>query len=187
MTLLPTTGTTVTTVHDGRFTAEIDDERVLFLVGMRINRFRAVRSWAPVVAAMPRMVRELATAPELGFLDARTYVSGRVILVVQYWASVEQLHRFATDTELTHLPAWRRFNRRVAAHRGDVGIFHETYRVTSGSHELLYADMPTFGLALAGRHLAADRIGRSARRRLARRGADDPVVAAPAEPAQGGA
>jgi hypothetical protein len=173
----------VTTVHPGRFAADLDaDERVVFLIGTRINRPRAVRSWLPVVAAMPRMLRELAADPDLGLLDARTYVSGRVILVVQYWTSVEQLQRFATDPDHEHLPAWRTYNRRVQAHRGDVGIFHETYRITAGGYESLYADMPRFGLAAAARHVPADRLGRSADRRLRRQGTDTPTVAAPAEP-----
>lgn len=171
----------MTTVHPGRFAADLDDDRVVFLIGTRINRLRAVRSWLPVVVAMPRMLRELLAAPDLGLLDARTFVSGRVILVVQYWGSVEQLQRFATDPDHHHLPAWRAFNRRVAARRGDVGIFHETYRVTAGSYETLYADMPTFGLAAATHHVPADRLGRSARRRLSRQGSDEPAVASPAE------
>lgn len=171
----------MTTVHPGRFAADLDDEVVVFLIGTRINRLRAVRSWAPVVAAMPRMLRELLSAPELGLLDARTYVSGRVVLVVQYWTSVDHLQRFATDPDHHHLPAWRAYNRRVAAHPGDVGIFHETYRVAAGGYESLYGDMPRFGLAAAARHVPADRLGRSARRRLLRDGPDQPAVAAPGE------
>jgi hypothetical protein len=175
----------VTTVHPGRFAADLDQDLVVFLIGTRINRLRAVRSWAPVVAAMPRMLRELLDEPQLGLLGARTFVSGRTILVVQYWASIEQLQRFATAPDHEHLPAWRAFNRRVADRRGDVGIFHETYRVSAGSYESLYADMPVFGLAAASRHVPADRLGRSARRRLLREGADAPAVDAPS--ATGGA
>jgi hypothetical protein len=172
----------VTTVHPGRFTADLDaDERVVFLIGTRINRLRAVRSWAPVVAAMPRMLRELEAEPELGLLGARTYVSGRVVLVVQYWASTDHLERFATAADRTHLPAWRAYNQRARSSGGAVGIFHETYRITPGSYETVYGQMPSFGLAAATRHVPADRIGRSARRRLRRAGADEPAVAAPDE------
>lgn len=164
-----------TTVHPGRSSADLDDERVVFLIGMRINRIRSVRAWVPTFAAMPRMLAELARHPELGMLDARTYVSGRTILVVQYWRSADDLRRFAADRDLPHLPAWRAFNRRSAG-SGAVGIFHETYRVTRGSYETLYSDMPAFGLALASTRVPADQLGRSARRRLTRVGDDAPVV-----------
>ena len=165
-----------TVVHPGRFSADLgDEERVVFLIGMRINRLRALRAWLPVVVAMPRMLVELQRHPELGLVDARTYVSGRTVLVVQYWRSVEQLQRFATDRDLPHLPAWRAFNRRSAG-TGAVGIFHETYRVTPGSYETLYADMPVHGLAHVGTHLRADAIGRTAAQRLARTAPHEPVV-----------
>ena len=165
-----------TTVHDGRFSADLDaDERVVFLIGMRINRMRALRSWLPVLAAMPRMLRELAARPELGMLDARTYLSGRVVMVVQYWRSIDDLHAYARAPDHLHLPAWTAFHRAVAG-TGTVGIFHETYRVTPGSFETLYGGMPRFGLAAATRHVPADRLGRSARRRLHRGGPDVPAV-----------
>ena len=150
----------------GRYTAEVgDDGVVVFLIGMRINRLRAIRKWRPVAAAMPAMIRQLMQRPELGLLEARTFVSGRTILVVQYWRSVEQLQAFARSPEQLHLPAWRRFN---AAARGNdaVGIYHETYVVQPGQVETIYVDMPRalLGKAVAhvpvraGRHSAAARL-----------------------------
>ena len=163
-------------VHDDRYSAELDaQERILFLVGMRINRLRSVRSWVPVFAAMPRMLRELESQPELGMLGARNYVSGRVIMALQYWRSVEDLHRYARAPENLHLPAWKAFHRKAAG-SGAVGIFHETYRITAGSFETVYSGMPTFGLAAATQHVPAERLGRSAARRLRRQGADMPAV-----------
>lgn len=38
---------------EGRMTAAAEGDMVVFLIGMRINRFRALRSWLPVTAAMP--------------------------------------------------------------------------------------------------------------------------------------
>ena len=49
----------------GRQTATVDDDVVVFLIGMRINRLRRVRSWLPAFRAMPRMLRELAEDPSL--------------------------------------------------------------------------------------------------------------------------
>lgn len=144
-------------VQGGAFVAGVDsDKAVVFLIGMRINRLRRMRSWFPVFAAMPKMLRELEARPDSGLLGARTYWSGRVFLVVQYWASVEALGRYARDAEQSHQPAWAAFNRAAAA-SGDVGIFHETYEVPASGIESLYGNMPVFGLA--GAHRAVARAG----------------------------
>lgn len=156
-------------VLDGRQTADLGsrDEVVVFLIGMRINRLWQVWRWGPVLAAMPRMIIELAKDPSRGLLSRpRTFVSGRVVLVVQYWNSFEDLERYARDPKAQHLPAWRSFNRRIRDN-GSVGIFHETYRIPTANAETVYANMPAFGLAAAtcvvpvraGRHTAAARLG----------------------------
>jgi len=59
------------------------------------------------------------------------------------------------------------FNKRVGSSRGDVGIWHETYKVRAGEYECVYSGMPPFGLAKASsivdavgqRESARDRIG----------------------------
>ena len=157
------------TIHPGRFTTDLRgrDEIVVFIIGMRINHLWQVWRWLPVFAAMPRMVAELCRDPSLGLL-ARPAVclSGRVVLLVQYWRSFEDLERFARAPQGSHLVAWRDFNRRIRDN-GSVGIFHETYRVPAGGVETLYANMPVFGLAAAttqvpvgaGRQSAAARLG----------------------------
>ncbi|TGN64549.1 DUF4188 domain-containing protein [Nocardioides eburneiflavus] len=122
-------------------------EVVVFLIGMRVNRWRRVRSWWPVFVAMPRMLAELGER-DLGLLDARTYWSGRVFLVVQHWRSAAELGAYARDASLSHAPAWGAFNR-ARAGSGDVGIFHETYVVPAAGIESLYGNMPPFGLAAA--------------------------------------
>jgi hypothetical protein len=58
------------TIHPGRYTAEIEGDFVVFLIGMRLNRPWKVHRWLPVFAAMPRMLRELARDPERGLLGA---------------------------------------------------------------------------------------------------------------------
>lgn len=156
-------------VRAGRHTAEWEgrEEMVLFLIGMRINKVWQIWRWLPVLLEMPRMIIELAKDPSRGLLSRpRTMVSGRVVMVVQYWNSFDDLERYARDTEAQHLPAWRRFNRRIRDN-GSVGIFHETYRVSAADSEAVYVNMPAFGLAGAtscvpvtgGRHTAAARIG----------------------------
>ena len=61
--------------------------------------------------------------------------------------------RYARDRDARHLPAWRAFNQRVRD-SGDVGIWHETYRVRAGEYEAIYGNMPRVGLAAVGDHRA---------------------------------
>ena len=152
-------------VQKGRYTAQIEGDFVVFLIGMRFNRIFLIHKWLPVVLAMPRMMKELSQHPELGLLDARTFLSGRTLMVVQYWRSFEQLHAYAHARDKEHLPAWAEFNRRVGGN-GAVGIFHESYLVQVGGYECVYANMPRFGLAKAGKMVPA--VGRlqSAKSRL---------------------
>ncbi|HEX6875944.1 MAG TPA: DUF4188 domain-containing protein [Nocardioidaceae bacterium] len=148
-------------IQGGVFVADVAaDHAVVFVIGMRINRWRRVRSWMPVFVAMPKMLRELQDRPGSGLLGARTYWSGRVFLVVQYWASVEALGRYARDAGQSHQPAWVAFNR-AAAGSGDVGIFHETYEVPRAGVESLYGNMPEFGLAAAHASIPRARTRRS--------------------------
>ena len=130
-----------------RMTARIDGEIVVFLIGMRINRLWKVHKWLPVARAMPRMIAELAAAPEHGFLGAEQWL-GNPTIMLQYWRSFEQLERYAKNRSAQHLPAWAAFNRAVGS-GGDVGIWHETYRVRPGDYECIYNNMPLFGLARA--------------------------------------
>ena len=150
-----------------RVTAQIDGDFVLFLIGMRINTFWKIHKWLPVFRAMPAMIRELEARPESGFL-------GHVMtlgVIVQYWRSFEHLEAYARDQNQLHWPAWVDFNRRVGGSRGDVGIWHETYKVRAGEYECVYSGMPSFGLARASR--SADAVGHleSARGRLESGGA----------------
>ena len=154
-------------IRNGRFAAEIDGDFVVFLIGMRINRLLLVHKWLPVSLAMPKMLNELFRRKELGLLGARSFRSGRTVMVLQYWRSFEHLHAYAHARDMAHLPAWAEFNRRVGGN-GSVGIFHETYLVKAGEYEAVYANMPDFGLAAAGRAVPATGSRQSARSRLGR-------------------
>jgi len=145
-----------------RGTAEIDGDFVVFLIGMRINKPWKVHKWLPVFRAMPRMIAELERKPESGFLGH--VFSTKVI--VQYWRSFEHLEAYARDPDQLHWPAWTDFNKRVGRSRGDVGIWHETYRVRAGEYECVYSGMPRFGLAKASE--TVDAVGKleSARGRM---------------------
>ncbi|MBB5936202.1 DUF4188 domain-containing protein [Streptomyces zagrosensis] len=164
----------------GRVTAAAEGDVVVFLIGMRINRWRAVRHWLPVAMAMPRMLKELARERGIGLLAYRAYTAGpRTFTVVQHWESREKLLAYAAAVERHHHPAWGAFNRRARSAAGSVGIWHETYIVPAGSYESIYNAMPPIGLGeahgvepvgrrgeraadrLAGSWLRVDRFGRS--------------------------
>jgi hypothetical protein len=155
-----------------RVTAEIEGDFVVFLIGMRINRFWKPWKWLPVFFAMPKMLKELERQPESGFLGAGQYFgSPRRPMLVQYWRSFEHLESYARSKEATHWPAWVAFNRRIGS-GGDVGIWHETYLVPAGGYECVYNNMPPVGLgAVTERVPAAGRKATAASRAGLR---DDP-------------
>ncbi len=143
----------MTEVRAERLTAETDGEFFVFLIGMRINKLWKLHKWLPVARAMGRMLNELGRDRDSGFLGAESW-SGRTLVFVQYWRSFEQLEKYATDKMREHLPAWKAFNQAIGSN-GDVGIWHETYRVRPGDYECVYNNMPPFGLAKATRAVPA--------------------------------
>ncbi len=145
----------MTEICADRYTARVDKPVVLFLIGMRFNKLLAVHKWFPVAAAMPRMLAELSKKTEAGLLFYRTYHSGRIIMVQEYWESFDKLIAYAHDRSGQHFPAWAAFNRAVGKD-GSVGIWHETYLIEPGKSECLYANMPRFGLAVAAQHVKAE-------------------------------
>jgi len=151
-----------------RMTAQMEGDFCVFLIGMRINQLWKVHKWLPVARAMGRMIRELEVNPDSGFLGVESWF-GNPSIMVQYWRSFEHLEAYAKDRDQQHLPAWAEFNRRVGS-GGDVGIWHETYRVRPGDYECVYNNMPAFGLARVSRlvpatgrrQTASERLGASA-------------------------
>jgi len=125
-----------------RVTAIPEDGVVLFLVGMRINKFWAIHKWLPVMIAMPKMLREQMKNLDIGVIGTpRTFISGRLIQVQQYWKSYELLEKYAKEPSAHHLPAWRAFNK-AARNNAAVGIYHETYLINRGANENIYANVP---------------------------------------------
>ena len=148
-------------VVPGYTTAEMDGDFVVFLIGMRINKWWKLHKWVPVFTAMTPMIAELIRHTERGLLKYSTWIGPRGPLMVQYWRSVEHLEEFAKDARLPHRPAWRKYNRTVGD-GGDVGVWHETYVVRDGTFEVLYGNMPVVGLAAAGRSVPVTRGTRTA-------------------------
>ena len=154
-------------IKDKRMMSAAEGEVVVFLIGMRVNRWWKPWHWLRTGLAMPRMLRELAQHPELGLLSAEAWF-GRTTILVSYWKSMDHLLDYAKLRSAAHLPAWRAFNRHIGTN-GDVGIWHETYRVHAGDYENVYLNMPDFGLgkaagtreALGHRVSAAGRLARA--------------------------
>jgi hypothetical protein len=151
--------------YKGRYSAKLDGDFVVFLIGARINKLLLANKWLPVMRAMPRMLKELGEHPELGLLHAEYFRRGRTVMTVQYWRSFEQLHAYAHAKDKEHLPAWAEFNRLVGGN-GAVGVFHESYLVRGGEFECVYVNMPAMLMAEAGEVVTATGLRESARGRL---------------------
>jgi hypothetical protein len=152
-------------INNGRFTATLEGDYVVFLIGMRINNPLRIFQWLPVFLAMPRMLKELEAHPELGLIHSEMWLS-RTIITVQYWRSVQQLLDYSRNKSDHHLPAWAAFNESVKKGGSAVGVWHETYCMTAGKYENVYVNMPAFGLGKAGKLQPATGTMVSARSRL---------------------
>ncbi len=159
----------MTNILPGRFSADIEGDFVVFIIGMRVNRLWAVNKWLPVATAMTKMQVALANDPSTGFLSGENYFNllSKTTCSIQYWRTFDDLERFSKAPTQTHLAAWRRFNKAIGGN-GTVGIWHETYQVKANQYESVYGNMPKFGLAKAGEHVAASGVFKNARSRITR-------------------
>ena len=153
----------MTEIFIGRFTAKTDQPFVVFLIGMRINKWWRFDKWVPVAGAMTPMLTTLFTHPEKGFLHAEFYWNFTGPITVQYWRSFEELEQFARQPSEPHLEAWKKFNQAIGMD-GIVGIWHETYLVEPNKFKVFYGNMPKFGLRAAMDHREA--VGRRETARL---------------------
>lgn len=154
-------------IFNGRYTARIEGDFVVFLIGARINSWRKLPRLAWIGQANSAMYRVLEANPDYGYLGGEGFTRNffRESINVTYWRSYEHLERFARSQDDPHLEAWRRFNREIASD-GSFGIWHETYLVKASSYECVYGNMPLFGLAKATEHLPMTGRNQTARGRL---------------------
>jgi hypothetical protein len=135
-------------IRQGRWTARIDGDFVVFLIGARLSARHPVRSFKDLGGnrGMRHMLDYLMEHPEKGLLGYQANLPS--LTTVQYWRSFDHLERFARDQTDPHLAPWRAYWKRVG--RSDrTGIWHETYLVRSGEYEAVYGNMPAYGLAKA--------------------------------------
>lgn len=162
-------------IFPGRYSAQIDGDFVVFLIGARINRLWRALTFVPIARAMGRMQQELLDNPDIGCLHIENWI-GRTSISVQYWRSFEHLEAYARNPDAEHLPAWRDFNRRVRDN-GEIGIWHETYKVRAGEYESIYGNMPQFGLGVAGAHSKLGKASTAAIRSGSKQADEAPVEA----------
>ena len=157
-------------INQGRWTAQIEGDFVVFLIGARVQAshpLRSLRDLGGFRRGMPGMLKYLSQHPEKGFLGYQQLGIGTAN--VQYWRSFADLERFAKNEDDPHLAPWRAYWKRVG--RSDrTGIWHETYLVRAGEYEAIYGNMPPFGLGKATRleRLGSDSTARARLRSVAR-------------------
>jgi hypothetical protein len=133
-------------IHSGRRSADRAGGVAVFVIGMRVNRWHRPDAWLPALLAMGPMLAELYRDPASGFLGHRTMLGAGGPVLMQYWRSTGDVHRYARDLDRRHRPAWAAFYARGRRAPGAVGIWHELYDVPAGAHESTYRDMPLTGL-----------------------------------------
>ena len=134
-------------INQGRRTARIEGDFVVFLIGARLDKLHPIRSLRDLggMRGMPYMLKYLSERPEKGLLGFETY---GLTMNVQYWRSFEHLERFAKDDGDPHLKVWRNYWKRVGKDPRS-GIWHETFLVRTGEYEAIYGNMPPHGLGRA--------------------------------------
>jgi hypothetical protein len=135
-------------IKQGRWTATIEGDFVVFLIGARLSARHPVRSFRDLGGnrGMRHMLDYLMEHPEKGLLGYQSNLPS--LTTVQYWRSFEHLEKFAANEDDPHLAPWRAYWKRVG--RGTrTGIWHETYLVRAGEYEAIYGNMPAYGLGKA--------------------------------------
>lgn len=134
-------------VRRGRWTADIEGDFVVFIIGARANKpWQLLRIFRDLGGrrGMNHMLKYLIDHPEKGLLGFERMG----IVTVQYWRSFAHLEAFARNADDPHLSAWRTYWKRVG--RDDrSGIWHETFLVRDGEYEAVYGNMPPKGLGRA--------------------------------------
>lgn len=133
-----------------RMAAEIDGDFVIYINGMRLNKFRAVHKYLRAGLEAAKMFEELEKDPDSGFLGyVPAYMGLRSGAAIQYWRSLEDIRRFAHDPDDRHVPAWQWYNEEVGAN-GELGFWAELYVIEDGNYETFYRNMHPVGLGEIG-------------------------------------
>lgn len=129
------------TIENGRLCSQNDQDIVVFLIGAKINKWWLLPFALPVLIRMRSMQKELLDDPQSGLLGLQSFGS----MDVQYWRSVEDLHKYAEAADKHHKPTWKKFYQKLFRN-ASVGVWHETFIVSKGHYESIYVNMPRLGL-----------------------------------------
>ena len=153
-------------VQQGRWTAELDGDFVVFLIGAMVHDPAVATEASGLLMAMADMLDELEGDPSQGLLGYTRHGEAGSGVLVQYWRSFEALEAYSRNPGARHAPVWRAWNRLAAEDRGAAGIWHETFKVNAGSYEAIYQNTPVMGLQKAGRPITVSEAKDTARARL---------------------
>lgn len=135
-------------INKDRLLPAFRDDFVLFIFGIRINKYWMPHKWIPVLSAFNKMLKELSEQPQHGLLAADLW-RGNPRVSIQYWRSYDELTDYARNKAAKHFPAWFQFNNDISP-SGAVGLWHETYVIKQGNYEAVYKNVPQLGLGSAG-------------------------------------
>lgn len=127
-----------------RYSATLDGDFVLFIVGMRINRLCAIHIWPAILLRALRIIRS-ATPGANGLLSREIVISGKGIALITYWDDFDQWEEFG-NSDNHHRSSWKYFYERVINSKA-VGLWHELYSIKQGEYQTIYMQMPPKGLS----------------------------------------
>jgi hypothetical protein len=132
------------TIDEKRMVAKMDGGFVIYINGMRLNKLRAIHRWAIAGRKLANMFDRLEADPDSGFLGYQPAFMGlRTGAAIQYWRSLEDLKRFASDPNDLHVPAWKWYNEEVDS-GGGVGFWAELYVIGDDDYETFFRNMHHF-------------------------------------------
>jgi len=142
------------TIMPKRMTVQLDESKIVFLIGLRLNKLWKIHRWWRLVLTMPKILKELQQQKVAGFITGNIWY-GRNILMVQYWDDFKSLEEYAKNNSKSHMPIWTYFNLKILS-SADVGVWHETYQIEPGKFEAIYTNMPSYGLGKVGNYVEID-------------------------------
>ena len=153
-------------LQQGRWTAQLDGDFVIFLIGAMVHDPAVATEASQLLMAMGDMLDELEADPSKGLLGYTSHGEPGKGVIMQYWRSFDALEAYSRNPGAGHAPVWRAWNRLGSEERGAAGIWHETFKVSAGNYEAVYQNMPVMGLQTAGRPMTVTEAKDSARARL---------------------
>ncbi|MEP7286892.1 MAG: DUF4188 domain-containing protein [Chloroflexota bacterium] len=138
------------TILREKFTANVKEPFVFFIVGGHINNVLRPDKWLPIVWQFVKLIRYVQTHPETGCLGGNTYL--RIfpfgMIFQAYWRSYDDLEHWARSKSEGHLGAWQDYLNRIGW-GGQLAIYHELYVVEPGKFEAVYGNSAPYGLSKA--------------------------------------